>query len=123
MRDAAGLVELLKEISRETTCDNGIGACLEKESTQQMTVIMAGPYWCLDWFPEDYQSRGCVGSYHTVSGQADIQDGEAVLTFYMFGHHSECRVCDTVNEEEALEAIKEFLLTAEKPVCVKWDLD
>ena len=116
------LVERLVEITRGTTVDNGIAAVVAKPSGQEMVVIVAGPCWCLDWFPEDYMDRGCVGSYHTIGGHTEMDD-EDIVTYYIQGRHSECWAGHTVEKDEAIQAIRTFLATPERPDCVQWDMD
>lgn len=115
----------LRAISRQTTRQNGIAAVLEKPSKQMLTVIMAGPHWALDWFPEDYQG---VGSYHTVADTFDpdtdtLPQHPEVATFYIFGHHSEIPIEYTVSERDALLGVEEFFTTTSRPSALKWELD
>ena len=118
-----GLISRLVEIAGDTTPENGLAAIIRKPNGQEMTVVMAGPYWWLDWFPEDYLLRGCVGSHHTVATDTNVDEEGKILTFYMHGHHGECLAEHTIETDEALEAIRSFLMSSEKPDCVTWEID
>jgi hypothetical protein len=119
------LLAELRKISVQTSAQRGIAAVLEKPSKQTMTVVMAGPHWGLNWFPENY--NGC-GSYHTIADTFDPDLNELpchpdVATFYIFGHHSEIPLEHTISEEVALRGVREFLSATTRPTSLRWDLD
>ncbi len=119
------LLSELRAISRQTTIESGIAAVLDKPSKQELIVIMAGPHWALVWFPENYQG---VGSYHTVAGTfdrdtEDLPQYPEVVTYYIFGHHSEIPLDYTVSEEAALQGVREFFTTSARPESLQWQLD
>jgi len=116
------VLDRLVKITADTTPDNGIATVLTKSTGQEMVVIAAGNRWCLDWFPEDYQDQGCVGSYHTVASPSGV-DTEDIITYFIQGHHSECLAAHTVQKGEAIQAIRSFVSSPERPDCVEWEMD
>ena len=119
------LLSELRAISRQTTSQSGVAAVLDKPSKQELIVIMAGPYWALVWFPENYQG---VGSHHTVAETFDPDADELpelheVATYYIFGHHSEIPLEYTIPEADALRGVREFFDTTARPPSLKWELD
>lgn len=98
---------------------------VEKPSNQSITVIMAGPHWGLNWFPEHHQG---VGSYHAVAEVFDpetdaLPDTSEVATYFVFGHHSEIPLQYTIPEELAIVGIREFFGSPDRPPSLKWELD
>ncbi len=116
------VVDRLLKITFGTTPNSGVAAVLAKPNGQQMVVIVAGHYWCLDWFPEDYNDQGCVGSYHTVSAENEISSNDFV-TYCLQGHHGECLLSQTIRKEDAIQAIRSFLASSQRPDCVQWEMD
>lgn len=119
------MLSKLRGISGQTTKQSGIAAVLDKPSKQELIVIMAGPLWALNWFPEHYQG---VGSYHTVAetfdpDTDDLPQHPEVATYYILGHHSEIPLAYLISEEDAVRGIREFFATAERPSSMKWQLD
>lgn len=118
------LVAMLKDIALGTTVDNGIGILIRKPIGQEMTVIIAGEAWSLDWFPVEYNG---LGSHHTVADEYNpnelLPEKPEVLTYYLLGHHGEVPVPFAISEDKALDAIRQFLFTPEKPCAVHWNLD
>jgi hypothetical protein len=115
----------LRAMSKQTTEQSGIAAVLDKPSNQEIIVIMAGSYWALDWFPENYQG---VGSYHTVAetfdpDTDDVPQQPEVATYYIFGYHSEIPLEYTVPEEVALQGVREFFTTVARPTSLRWQID
>jgi hypothetical protein len=122
---ADDLLSALRAIASQTTQQSGIAAVLNKPSKQELIVIMAGPRWALDWFPENYKG---VGSYHTVAETFDPETDELpedleVATYYIFGHHSEIPLEYTISEGDALRGVREFFETTAKPPSLRWGLD
>jgi hypothetical protein len=124
----SSLEELLREIraiSSQTTKQKGLAAVLDKPSGQELIVIMAGPHWALDWFPDDYKG---LSSFHTVSDLFDSDTDELpqnpeVVTYYIFGHHCEIPLEYTVSEEAALLGVREFVKSSDRPASLKWQKD
>ncbi len=116
------VVDRLLKITFGTTPNSGVAAMLAKPNGQQMVVIVAGHYWCLDWFPEDYNDQGCVGSYHTVSAENEISSND-IVTYCLQGHHGECLLSQTIRKEDAIQAIRSFLASSQRPDCVQWEMD
>ena len=118
------LVDMLKHIALETAVDTGIGILIRKPIGQEMTVIIAGEAWSLDWFPVRYDG---LGSHHTVADEYNPNEllpvKPEVLTYYLLGQHGEVPVQFAISEDKALAAIRQFLSTPEKPCAVRWDLD
>ncbi len=121
----AELVARLKDIATDTSADDGIGVFLRKATDQEMTIIIAGEAWCLDWFPVGYDG---LGSYHTLADdhspdRESLPESPELLTYYLLGHHGEVPVQFCISEDQALDAIRQFLFTTEMPSAVRWDLD
>ena len=122
LSSADAVVERLIEISLGTTSGIGIAFVLAKPNGQEMIVIVAGRHWALNWFPEDYLGRGCVGSYHTVAADSKSTSND-IVTYFVQGHHSECLASETIGKEVDIQAIRQFLASSQRPDCVHWNID
>ena len=119
------LLSELRQISRQTTRLNGIAAVVDKPSLQELVVIMAGSHWALVWFPEGYEG---IGSCHTIPETFDpdidvLPEDPEVVTYFMFGHHSEIPLEYTISEDDALRGVQEFFDAITRPPSLKWELD
>lgn len=95
---------------------------LAKPNGQEMIVIVAGQHWGLNLFPEDYLDRGCAGSHHTVAADSKSTSNE-IVTYFVQGHHSECLASQTTGKDDAIQAIRQFLPSLQRPDCVQWNMD
>jgi hypothetical protein len=122
---ASELMKALRDISRSTTRDNGIAALLEKQGGQTLTIIVAGDFWFLNWFPENYHEHS-TGSYHTIGisdEHLDLSQDLEVATYFLHGHHGEVPVAWAISEVEAFDGITSFLEASSLPDKLRWALD
>jgi hypothetical protein len=122
---AEDVIRVLHEVDAEYRGKQAIAMQVVRENGESMIIVLGTDHSCLGWWPKDYQG---TGSYHTVAEGFDpdldqVGPHPEVITYYVFGHHTEVPLEYTISKEQAFDAVREFVLSPGRPRSVRWDSD
>ena len=102
-----------------------IGLHVTRPDGETIMVILGSDRSSLAWFPSGYDG---IGSQHTIAEGFDpehdrVPPNAEVISYFVFGHHSEVPMEYTVTKDKAFQAVGQFLSSPGPPDSVTWEMD
>ncbi len=109
------------ELASSSSSNRALGAFLQHDAGEELTVFVAVDRWWLLWTPADYADHG-TGSFHSVqsANSLPLPQAEDLIACYLFGHHGELDMREAVDASAAIATITEFFSSAGRPERVVW---